>query len=191
MLEKIIWSLDFGGKDYTIFGLYEHTFDRRWIFFYREGDNNYSISMTTFDYNSTLLFEHWLLSCFAAKTLEAACNFIKKRLHYKRFLAKLLRTSIFKNNCERLLLQDFIIITIAFEGLKVLLPLCRVIVFADLFYKNILSFLLCYLSSSELTDYQVETFFPKIFHTWKNSYSNLHSLKSFLVISFRSEERYN
>ena len=37
------------------------------------------------------------------------CNFIKKRLQHRCFLVKLakfLRTSIFKNICERLLLQD-------------------------------------------------------------------------------------
>ena len=45
---------------------------------------------------------------------------------------------------------------------------CAVIVFANLFYENILSFLLCYISSSELIDYHVETFFPKMAHTWKN-----------------------
>ena len=62
----------------------------------------------------------------------------------------------------------FIIITITFEALKFLLPFSAVIVFTNLFYKNILSSLLGYLSSSELIDYHVEDFFPKIAHTWKN-----------------------
>ena len=48
--------MDFGGKGYKIFGLNGHTFDRRWIFLYREGDNNYSISMTIFGYNPKLVF---------------------------------------------------------------------------------------------------------------------------------------
>ena len=59
----------------------------------------------------------------------------------------------------------FIIISITFVVLKLLLFFCAVIVFANLFYKNILSFPLCYFSSSELIDYHVETFFPKIAHT--------------------------
>ena len=33
-------SLDFCGKGYKIFGPDGHTFDRRWRFLYREGDNN-------------------------------------------------------------------------------------------------------------------------------------------------------
>ena len=45
--------MDFVGKGYKIFGLDGNTFDRRWIFLYREGDNNYSISMTIFGYNVT------------------------------------------------------------------------------------------------------------------------------------------
>ena len=36
--------MDFGGKDYKTFGLDGHTFDRRCIFLFKEGDNNYSIS---------------------------------------------------------------------------------------------------------------------------------------------------
>ena len=56
----------------------------------------------------------------------------------------------------------FIIITVTFEVLKFLLSFCAVIVFANLFYKNILSSLLCYLSSSELIDYHVKTFFSKL-----------------------------
>ena len=32
--------LDFCGKGYKIFGPDGHTFDRRWRFLYREGDNN-------------------------------------------------------------------------------------------------------------------------------------------------------
>ena len=35
--------MDFGGKDYKSFGLDGHTFDRRCIFLFKEGDNNYSI----------------------------------------------------------------------------------------------------------------------------------------------------
>ena len=41
-------------ESYKIFGLDTHTFERRWIFLYREGDNNYSISMTVFVYNPKL-----------------------------------------------------------------------------------------------------------------------------------------
>ena len=89
------------------------------------------------------------------------CSFINKRLQNRRFpvkLAKFLRTSTFKNICERLLpkfsmlqkklfidffhkTMTFIIITITFEVLKFLLSFCAV--FANLFYKNIRSSLLC------------------------------------------------
>ena len=62
----------------------------------------------------------------------------------------------------------FIIIAITFESLKFLLFFCAVIVFAGLFYKNILSSLLCYLSSSELIDCDVKAFFLKIASTLKN-----------------------
>ena len=48
-----------------------------------------------------------------------------------------------------------------FEALKFLLSFCEVIVFANLFHINILSSLLCHLSSSELIDYHVKTFFPE------------------------------
>ena len=87
--------------------------------------------------------------------------FIKKRLQHRCFpvkIAKFLRTSILKNICDRLLLKisslqkklyidffhkimTFIIITIIFEALKFLLSFCAV--FANLFYKNIRSSLLC------------------------------------------------
>ena len=40
------WSLDLGGKGYKKFGLDGHIFNSRWIFLYREGDNNCSISKT-------------------------------------------------------------------------------------------------------------------------------------------------
>ena len=49
-------SLDFGGKGCKVFGPDGHTFDRRWIFLYREGDNNYSISMVVYGYNLKLSF---------------------------------------------------------------------------------------------------------------------------------------
>ena len=58
-------SLDFGGKGCKVFGPDGHTFDRRWIFLYREGDNNYSISMAIFCYNPKLC-------CFVAKSTKAA-----------------------------------------------------------------------------------------------------------------------
>ena len=104
---------------------------------------------------------HWRCSAEERVLKNFACNFIKKRLQNKCFLvklAKVLRTSIFKNICEQLLLQDitektihlflFIyffhkIITITFEALKFLLCFRAVIAFANLFYENILSFLLC------------------------------------------------
>ena len=41
-----LWNLDFARKGYKTFGLDGHTFDRRWIFLYRKGDNNYGISVT-------------------------------------------------------------------------------------------------------------------------------------------------
>ena len=66
------WSLDFGVKGYKIFGLDGHTFNRRWIFLYMDGDNNYSISRTIFGYIRKLSWKHWILSCFAVKTTEAA-----------------------------------------------------------------------------------------------------------------------
>ena len=47
-----------GGKGYKIFGPDGHTFDSRWIFLYREGDNNYSISMTFFGYNITQSYRY-------------------------------------------------------------------------------------------------------------------------------------
>ena len=53
-------SLDLGregGKGYKTFGADGHTFDR-WIFLYREGDNNYGISMTIFGYNITQSCRH-------------------------------------------------------------------------------------------------------------------------------------
>ena len=108
-------------------------------------------------------------------------NFIKKRLQHRCFLVKLakfLRTSIFKKICERLHLQDiteknnssisiifvyyfdFITITIIFEALKFLLSFCAILVFDNLFYEKILSFLLCSLSFS--------SYFKKIAYTWKN-----------------------
>ena len=51
------------------------------------------------------------LDVFCKRTCSQnfACNFVKKRLQHRCFLvklAKLLRTSIFKNICERLPLQD-------------------------------------------------------------------------------------
>ena len=49
MLGRVI-DLDFGGKDYKIFGL-----DGRYGYFYiRKGDDNYSVSMAIFDYNPKL-----------------------------------------------------------------------------------------------------------------------------------------
>ena len=113
--------MEFGGKGYKIFGLDEYTFDRRWIFLYKEGDNNYSFSMTIFGYNPNLslnikLFccknhrsSHWRCSMKECVLKNFACNFIKKRLQHRCFLVKLakfVRKSIFKNICERLLIQD-------------------------------------------------------------------------------------
>ena len=66
----------------------------------------------------------------------------------------------------------FIIITITFEALKFLLSFCAVIVFANLFHKNILSSLLCYLSSCELTDYHVKTFFSENSSAFSEDVSN-------------------
>ena len=40
-------------ESYNIFGPDGHGFDRRWIFLYREGDNNGSISMSIFGSNIT------------------------------------------------------------------------------------------------------------------------------------------
>ena len=45
------WSLDFDGKDYKIFGLDGRAFG---YFYIRNGDNNYSISMTIYDYHPKL-----------------------------------------------------------------------------------------------------------------------------------------
>ena len=41
-----------------MFGPDGHTFDRRWIFLYKEGDYNYSISMTIFGYNITQSYRY-------------------------------------------------------------------------------------------------------------------------------------
>ena len=46
--------MDFGGKGYKIFGPDGHTFDKRWLFLYREGANNYNIFMTILGYNPKL-----------------------------------------------------------------------------------------------------------------------------------------
>ena len=64
------------------------------------------------------------------------------------------------------------IIIITFEALKFLLSFCAVIVFANLFFKNILSFLLCYLSSSELIDYHVKMFFSENSSAFSEEVSN-------------------
>ena len=134
-----------------------------------EGDNNYSISMTIFSYDPNIKFlccknhrsNHWRCSVKEGVLKNFAYNFIKKRLQHRCFpvkLAKFLRTSIFKNTFERLLLQDIIektihlfpsqnqdlvIITITFEAFKFLLSFCAVIIFANLYCKSIISFLLC------------------------------------------------
>ena len=44
--------MDFGEKGYKIFGPDGHTLDKRWILSspYREGDDNYRISMTILGY---------------------------------------------------------------------------------------------------------------------------------------------
>ena len=135
--------------------------------------NLHIISMTIFYYNPKLTLNiklfccenhrssHWRCSVKESVLKNFTYNFIKKRLQDKCFLvklAKVLRTFIFKNICERLLLLDitektfhlilFIyfchkIITISFEALKFLMFFCAVIPFANLFYENILSFLLC------------------------------------------------
>ena len=121
-------SLDLGGevgKGYKIFGPDGHAFDRRWMILYREGENNCSISVTIFGYNITQSYrcntEHQvvLLQKPQKQSLEVfckkmsfknfACNFINKRFQHRCFivkLAKFLKTSILKNICERLLLQN-------------------------------------------------------------------------------------
>ena len=59
-------------------------------------------------------------------------------------------------------------ITITFEALKFLLSFCAVLDFANSCYKNILSSLLCYFSSSELMITTSKKNFPKIAQlTWK------------------------
>ena len=108
------WSLDFGVKGYKMTRLDGHTFGRRWIFLYTEDDNNYSISMTIFSYDPNIKLlccknhrsSHWRCSVKEGVLKDFAYNFIKKRLQHWGFrvkLAKFLRTSIFKNMCERLL----------------------------------------------------------------------------------------
>ena len=47
-------KFDFGGQGCKIFGLDAHTFDRRWIFLFREADSNYNISTTILGYNPKL-----------------------------------------------------------------------------------------------------------------------------------------
>ena len=49
-----VWTL--AGKAAKFFGLDVNTFDRRWIFLFREIDNNYSISTTIFSYNPEISF---------------------------------------------------------------------------------------------------------------------------------------
>ena len=107
------------------FGPDGHAFDRRWMILYREGENNCSISVTIFGYNITQSYrcntEHQvvLLQKPQKQSLEVfckkmsfknfACNFINKRFQHRCFivkLAKFLKTSILKNICERLLLQN-------------------------------------------------------------------------------------
>ena len=102
-----------------------------------------------------------LESLFNKVACLRVCSFIKKRLQHRCIpvkLAKFLKTSILKNICEQLPLKigtlqkklftdifrkimNFIIITITFEALKLLLSFCAV--FANLFYKNIRFSLLC------------------------------------------------
>ena len=48
------WSLDIGGKGYKLFELNGHIFVEDGFFLYREGGNNYSISMTIYGYNPKL-----------------------------------------------------------------------------------------------------------------------------------------
>ena len=66
----------------------------------------------------------------------------------------------------------FIITTLIFEALKFLQSFCVVIAFANLCYKNILFSLLCYLSSSELINYHVKTFFPENSSAFSEEVSN-------------------
>ena len=50
------WKADFRiwHKRLKIFGLHDHAFDKKRIFLFMEGDNNYSISTTIFGYNPKL-----------------------------------------------------------------------------------------------------------------------------------------
>ena len=128
--------------------------------------------------------KHQYQSLFLKKATDLqVCNFIKKKLQCRCFPVKLVkfqRTSTLMNIYERVLLKTstlekknhlsifylqnyvLIIITITFEALKFLLSFSADKVFANLFFKNILSSLMCYLSSSELIDYHVENLFPEI-----------------------------
>ena len=108
-------SLDFGGKGFKIFGPDGHTFNSRCIFYIAR-----VIIFTVFPWQfltqSYCLFccknyrsSHWKRSVKERVLKNLACNFIIRRLQHRCFLVKLakfLRTSIFKNTCERLLLQD-------------------------------------------------------------------------------------
>ena len=120
-------NLDFGGKGYKIFGRIFGQMGIRLI-----GDGYFYIGRVivitvfpwqflvitqSYRYNTNVkLFccknhrwSHWRCSVKERVLKNFASNFIKKRLQHRCFLVKLakfLRTSIFKNTCERLLLQD-------------------------------------------------------------------------------------
>ena len=94
------------------------TFDRRWIFLYREGDNNYRtpwqwIAMNII-MNISLFFcknhksRRWRCSVKEG-VLKDVANFTGKhlywRIQHRFFPVKLLGTSILRNICERLLLK--------------------------------------------------------------------------------------
>ena len=111
------WSLDLGGKVYKIFGLNGHFYLVRVIIITLFPSKNfyYNPNLSVITLNIKLFCcknhrsSHWRCSVKEGVLKNFACNFIKKRLQGRCFLAKLakvLRTSIFKNICERLLLQD-------------------------------------------------------------------------------------
>ena len=47
-------TFEFGVKGWKIFGLHDHAFDKKRIFLFMKGDNNYSISTAIFGYNPKL-----------------------------------------------------------------------------------------------------------------------------------------
>ena len=127
---------------------------------------------------------HLLIVCISIHLMSI--TFYKDLRFFKKFkIYKSFPSSFFPSLHDGL---ACLLSTPCFEALKFLPPFCAIIVFANLFYKNILSFFLCYLASSELIDYQVETFFPKIAHVKNSRAIYIHSKTFYQKVSNRKKD---